>query len=80
MLTDQNEETIASLHWQRFQFKGRRVFRKTEDKTWVNFFESGSKRPSMEWHHTNSPRKIGKETYGNSLLRCRGVIMVAYAQ
>jgi Transposase. len=27
------------------------------DETWVYFFEPESKRKSMEWHHTTSPRK-----------------------
>lgn len=62
MLTDQNKEarkTIASQHLQRFRLEGDEFLKKivTGDETWVHFFEPESKRQSMEWRHTSSPRK-----------------------
>jgi hypothetical protein len=29
----------------------------TDDETWIHHFEPETKRQSMEWHHTTSPRK-----------------------
>lgn len=84
MLTAQNKETrktIASEHLQRFNLEGEEFLEKivTGDETWVHFFEPESKRQSMEWHHTTSPKKkkiqnsaVGRESYGDSVLGCRG--------
>ena len=57
-------------------FLGRIV---TGDETWAHFFEPESKRQSMEWSHTTSPKKkknqnctIGRESYGDCVFGCRG--------
>jgi hypothetical protein len=45
------------------------------DETWIHHFEPETKRQSMEWHHTTSPRKkkslrqfLSQQDHGDSLL------------
>ena len=92
MLTDQNKETrktIASEHFQRFQLEGEEFLEKivTGDETWVHFFEPESKRQSMEWHHTTSPRKKKFKTVRSAgkvmatvFWDAEGVIMVDFLE
>ncbi|GJQ84978.1 hypothetical protein Trydic_g578 [Trypoxylus dichotomus] len=88
MLTDQNKETrntIASQHLQHFRLEEDEFPEKimVGDEIWVHYFEPKSKRQSMEWHHTNSPRtktfktvrSVGK-VMATVLWDAEGVVMV----
>jgi histone-lysine N-methyltransferase SETMAR len=55
----------------------------TGDETWIHHFEPETKRQSMEWHHTTSPRKkkfkgipSARKIMATVFWNCEGVILI----
>jgi hypothetical protein len=86
-LTEERKEQgkiICSELLARYKAEGDDIFPTivTGDETWIHHFEPGTKRQSMEWHHTTSRKKKFKAISSASKIMvtvfwdCEGVILI----